>query len=477
MPFSIQCPMYILSKSTYIRGLQCEKSLYLHKKRSFLRDPLPAAQRAKFKRGHDVGFMAQKMFPEGIDCSPGSPAGLPKAAIRTMEYIQQGAVTLYEAVFIYDDVVIMLDILHKTEQGWIATEVKSSLSLSDTYFEDAALQYYVMKGAGIDPADFFLMYVNGDFVKDDTELNDRFFTRQSCLTEVKQAHERVGQRIQALKGIPSLPHSPEILPGVQCTTPYPCDFTGHCWKNIPKPWVSDLWTVSGLIIQDWLKRGILSFKDIPEDELHHMAEAEKRAILSQNRQIQIALLPSWLFDEDIPFVYLTHAGIAPAMPLYTSTSPYQYQIYSVHIRYRTNKPPAELYIPADSLNPEILRDFLKEHLPENSIILSDDANGLSAWMEINAHDLMQSLNVVGIFDVLQTEAAFFPFNRCSFNRLMIEAGIAEKMKGDPDALEVFLQTDYTLDKPQHQSDCLQHLRWKTASLASCMEYLKEKATE
>lgn len=37
---------HILSKSTYIKGLQCEKALYLTKKHPYLRDRLSIEQRA-----------------------------------------------------------------------------------------------------------------------------------------------------------------------------------------------------------------------------------------------------------------------------------------------------------------------------------------------------------------------------------------------------------------------------------------------
>jgi len=49
---------HVLSKSTFIRGNQCLKSLYLNKKRPFLRDKLSPEQLEKFRRGHNVGFLA-----------------------------------------------------------------------------------------------------------------------------------------------------------------------------------------------------------------------------------------------------------------------------------------------------------------------------------------------------------------------------------------------------------------------------------
>ena len=69
--------MHILSKSTYIKGLQCEKALYMQKKHPYLRDKLSIEQRAKFQRGTDVGVLAHEVFPGGIDMSPYAPSQFP----------------------------------------------------------------------------------------------------------------------------------------------------------------------------------------------------------------------------------------------------------------------------------------------------------------------------------------------------------------------------------------------------------------
>ncbi|MEA3434027.1 MAG: hypothetical protein U9R13_05550 [Campylobacterota bacterium] len=44
-----------LSKSQYIRGLQCHKSLWLYKNRPELRDAPDYAQESLFNTGHSVG--------------------------------------------------------------------------------------------------------------------------------------------------------------------------------------------------------------------------------------------------------------------------------------------------------------------------------------------------------------------------------------------------------------------------------------
>ncbi len=227
--------MHILSKSTYIKGLQCEKALYMQKKHPYLRDKLSIEQRAKFQRGTDVGVLAHEVFPGGIDMSPNSPSQFPKKAQETWDNLNNPSVNvMYEAVFQYNDTLIMLDILARDGDRWIAVEVKSSLRLSDTYYNDAALQYYVLKGCGVPLSDFRLMYLNGDYVKNGPIDVQQLFKMESVMAYVVNREGYVAKNVERLKAVVALPHAPLVDIGTQCNAPYPCDFQGHCWKHVPK---------------------------------------------------------------------------------------------------------------------------------------------------------------------------------------------------------------------------------------------------
>lgn len=226
--------MHILSKSTYIKGEQCEKALYLFKNRPFLRDKLSMEQRAKFKRGTDVGILAQQLFPGGINMTPSSPSLFGKKAIETMQNLSNPDINvIYEAVFQYDDTLIMLDIIVRDGDKWRAIEVKSSLSISPTYMKDAALQYYVLKGCNVPLSDIQLMYINADYVRDgDLDLS-QLFVFQSVKDYAEQYQDVIANNIAHFKDIIKQPHSPKIPIGNQCDTPYRCEFHGHCWKDVP----------------------------------------------------------------------------------------------------------------------------------------------------------------------------------------------------------------------------------------------------
>ena len=207
----------------------------MQKKHPYLRDKLSIEQRAKFQRGTDVGVLAHEVFPSGIDMSPNSPSQFPKKAQETWDNLSNPEVkVMYEAVFQYNDTLIMLDMLVRDGDQWLAVEVKSSLRLSDTYYNDAALQYYVLHGCGVPLSDFRLMYLNGDYLKDGTIDVQQLFKMESVMEYVVEREKFVAENVERLKAVVALPHSPVINIGTQCHNPYPCDFQGHCWKLVPK---------------------------------------------------------------------------------------------------------------------------------------------------------------------------------------------------------------------------------------------------
>jgi hypothetical protein len=226
--------MHILSKSTYIKGEQCPKALYMYKKHPYLRDKLSIEQRARFKRGTDVGVLARTYFPGGVNMAPSSPSLFGKMFEKTMQNLNDPNVNvMYEAIFIHNDTLIMLDILVRDGDKWRAIEVKSSLSLSDTYYHDAALQHYVLKGCNVPISDMQLMYVNGDYVRNGDIDVKQLFVFKSVKDFAEQQLESIEKKVNELKAVVSLSNAPRMDIGTQCFTPYTCEFRGHCWKKVP----------------------------------------------------------------------------------------------------------------------------------------------------------------------------------------------------------------------------------------------------
>ncbi len=153
----------MLSKSRYTRGLNCQKSLWLYAHKREEQEISESAQ-AIFSRGTSAGELAQQYFSNGkmavLEDLPGY-----ESAKRTQEFIQQGVETIYEGTFIFDNTLVAVDILHKSQGKWSLYEVKSTNSVKLEHIKDVAIQYYVAKGCGLNLENAFLMHFNRDYVR------------------------------------------------------------------------------------------------------------------------------------------------------------------------------------------------------------------------------------------------------------------------------------------------------------------------
>ncbi|MBS4028019.1 MAG: Dna2/Cas4 domain-containing protein [Ignavibacteriales bacterium] len=229
-----------LSKSTFVRGMQCDKSLYLNKHFPELRDEISDSQKAIFDKGTDVGLLARNIFPGGVDVKPETPCDYAKSISWTKKLIGEGVETIYEAAFQFDDVLCAVDILSKVKGKWNLFEVKSSTEVKEVHFWDAALQYYVLTNAGIKLDDIFIVFINKEYVRKGALDEKQLFTKQSVFDSVREKQKEVEKQVQKFKETLASKSVPDIDIGLHCDEPYSCDFKGYCWKHIPSYSVFDI---------------------------------------------------------------------------------------------------------------------------------------------------------------------------------------------------------------------------------------------
>ena len=96
-------PKHFLSKSKYLRGLQCHKSLWLLKEDKIKPKAPSEFLQVIFDEGTRVGEEAQKLFPDGKLIEFEGSTFDEKIA-KTKEWLASGESTIYEATFKFDDI-------------------------------------------------------------------------------------------------------------------------------------------------------------------------------------------------------------------------------------------------------------------------------------------------------------------------------------------------------------------------------------
>ena len=149
-----------ISKSTFIRGMQCEKSMYLHRHHPELRDEISEEQQAVFTRGTNIGILAQELFPGGVNVQPDDRSQFKEAIEKTKQLIRSGEKVIYEAAVQHKNTLAFIDILVKEGTGWHIYEVKSSSSVNEVHVLDAAFQLNLLLNAGLKVKDVSIVHLN-----------------------------------------------------------------------------------------------------------------------------------------------------------------------------------------------------------------------------------------------------------------------------------------------------------------------------
>jgi hypothetical protein len=359
-----------LSKSLFVRGVRCHKSLYLHKYRPELKDEVSADTERGFEIGFEIGDLAQELFPGGV-IVPYDGLSHEEQIEMTASLISKGCKTIYEATFFYNGVFIKADILHHGDNGWDVYEVKASTEVKDYHLPDASVQYYVITGTGLPVSRVFVVHVNNQYVRQGEIEVDKLFFKEDITTIVKEKQAFVVEEIKRqramLKG-----DEPIIDIGPQCNKYYPCDFIGHCWSHIPE---NSIFDVRGRLDArfDLYNSGIISMYDVPKEQL-----SEKQII-----QVDAARTHDVCFDHNAikefvdslwyPLYFLDFETFTKSIPPYDGTWPYQkipfqYSLHHMDQKDGELKHDEFLAIPHTDPRKELIEKLAKE-IPDNACVL------------------------------------------------------------------------------------------------------------
>jgi hypothetical protein len=223
----------VLSKTGYQKGLQCKKALYLYKYHSKLRDPISPERLARFNSGHEIGFLARKLFPGGIDLNAGKVNRPVIDHKDTLRAIAEGYNVLYEPAFIYQGVIVYNDILVRRPNGWDLYEVKSNQRIPDHYVSDLALQAYIVEGNQLPLLSCSIIHLRKPLSEiSEQEIADEIFTITDYTDACKNAYPAIKENIQNMQYLLTTRRVPEIATGDHCHRPYPCEFFGYCSRPV-----------------------------------------------------------------------------------------------------------------------------------------------------------------------------------------------------------------------------------------------------
>lgn len=331
-----------LSKSNYVKGLQCQKALWFSKNRQDLKTPLDDKTKSKFETGDEITELARKYFPEGIKAVDDF-FDVQKAVVSTKELIAKNHSIIFEATALIesDNSHARIDILRKSQnsESWDLIEVKGSTSVKESHLNDLSFQYHVFSKAGYKIDRCILMLLDGEYVLNG-EIDLRKLFKLGDVTEavLEKQSEVESCKSDFLKVLQS-ELEPKVKIGAQCFEKqnhhYECDFKHHCWREIPQYSVFDVChrnkTAEKIVDQiNSYKVEDINIEDFPKG----IKEIDVRCYQENKTHIDKPKIKEWLNKLQYPLFFLDYETFQSAVPIFNGTRPYQ-QIpfqFSLHIQ-------------------------------------------------------------------------------------------------------------------------------------------------
>lgn len=484
-----------LSKSTFLRGLQCYKSLYLYKHHPELRSEVSESQEAIFERGKEVGYFARKLFPDGVEI-PHQNLSLKEQLAITKSEIEKGTKILYEGAFSYDGVFARVDILTSGEDDWEIYEVKSSTSVKEQNINDVSLQYYILKGLEMSISRVYIVHINNEYVrKGDIEI-DKLFAIHDMTEIVKEKQKFIKNEVKKQRGILS-GEIPEIDIGEYCSTPYPCDFKGYCWRDIPEESVFAL-RGRGIDKIEFYRKGIIHLKDVSQDSLSDYQRMQLEGTLEKKNFINRENIEKFLSSLWYPLYFLDFETFDTPIPPFDGIRPYQKIPFQYSLHY-LEKEDAQLkhfeYLAKSNIDPryEMVEKLLNE-IPSHACVVVYNSSfekgileNFSGWFP-HLEDKIQNIsnNIIDIMLPFKDRDVYFHKMNGSYSmKAVLPALVPElsyeemEVKNGNEANIAYFAMRET-DDPEEVEKIRQHLleycKLDSLGMVRILEKLKELAT-
>lgn len=366
----------LISKSYYLAGLQCQKLLWAICNAKQL-IPKPDTQtQAIFDQGNEVGALAKKLFPDGLEVGLGIDD--PDALLRITQEAVKKSRQLFEPVFSHHGGSIRADILVPVDDdAWDLIEVKSSTSLKDVYIFDLAFQAFVISGTGLKIRSCFLLLINPNFIRHGDIDPSKFFVRHNVTAQIAEASRQIEPRLDEMFATIRLKIQPAVMIGRHCDSPYTCPLHEQCWSSLPPDNVTTLnrGAKKGFKL---LAEGITRIRDIPDEiPLTENQKIQRQVAITGQPHTSEAAISKFLGQLQYPISYLDFETLATAVPIFNYARPFEHIPFqfSLHIVRSPDSQPEHRKFLADGCGDprlEFLRR-LRDCLPHTGSIVAYNA--------------------------------------------------------------------------------------------------------
>ena len=358
--------MQSISKSQYIRGLQCPKALWLYRNHKGLNRDTSAEKQDIFDKGDLIGQLAKSIFSDGVEVT-NEHWDIDGAIEATNRFIATGKNVIFEATAVHPTTgaYSKIDVLKRVDgtDQWDLIEVKSSAEVKAYHKDDLAFQYYVFNASGYKIRNCFIMLVDNSYVRTGDIEPTKILRSENILDSVLSRQDKVDKTTNDLRDVLEQPGEIEVDIGAKCSKPFKCEYKSYCWNHIPVYSVYNIFQsekAEGIERQYGAALEGLPVKLYPNG----LKGIDLASYVDGQTRIDPQSISNFISDIKYPVHFFDYETIAPTIPLFNGTRPFQkipFQ-FSLHIQKAPGqKPLHHEYLHKEQSDP---RPMLVESLVE-----------------------------------------------------------------------------------------------------------------
>lgn len=357
-----------LSKSSYCRGIQCKKILWLEKHK-------PKEQENHnndkiLEQGNNIHEIAKYLFGSHINIEYTENLNeMIQNTINTIESYKNVIIT--EASFNYKNNFCSVDILKKQNNKYEIYEIKSGTELKDTYINDASYQYYVLTSLGLKIEKVFLVHINSKYVRIGNLDLDELFIKQDITKEVKDLQQKVKNNIEEINEYVEKPEQKKDI-DENCFNPYQCPFFKYCTKHLPENNIFNIKRMQTKQKIKLYKKGIYKYEDLLNENIN---EKYKKIIeyelYKKEDYIEKEKIKKFLSTLKQPLYFLDFETYQMPIPLYDNISPYEQIPFQYSLHYIDKELKHKEFLSETGIDPRRkLAEQLIKDIPQNVTTLA-----------------------------------------------------------------------------------------------------------
>ncbi|HLF31190.1 MAG TPA: DUF2779 domain-containing protein [Xanthomonadales bacterium] len=315
-----------LSKSRIMSSLQCLKRVHLEVNHRELAQ-YSSATEAAFALGHEVGDIAIRLYGREDSARIAYAGGSFARALARTEALMKSMfpAAIFEATLQHDGVLVREDVLLPCEEdgqrSWRLVEVKSAARLKPEHVQDCAVQAWVHLQAGYPLSGVALAHINTEFIYPGDGNYEGLLLEQDLTEEVFALLPAVPVWVERAREA-AAGELPEVPVGQHCGDPYECPFMSTCW-----PRESD-YPIHGLgggrkQLGIWVMDGYRDIRDVPFTAISSETQQRIHRVTTKGVPEVLPGGRAFVGDLALPRFYLDFETVAPAIPKWAGTRPYQ----------------------------------------------------------------------------------------------------------------------------------------------------------